>query len=285
MENIVEIKHLTKTYPGFQLNDVSMQIPAGTIMGFIGENGAGKSTTIRSILQLIHIDAGEIKVFGRDMKEYEKQNKEEIGVVLSDSMFPEAMNAVKIGKVLQQVYRNWDSQTYESYLTKFKLPVKKNIKELSTGMRMKLSIACALSHHPRLLILDEATSGLDPIIRDEILDVFLEFIGDGQHSILISSHITSDIEKAADYVTFIHEGKILLSEEKDILLEQYGVLHATPEQFASIQKTDYSGYRKSRFSIELLVKDREDIQRRFPEAIIDRATLEDIMLYTVKGEH
>lgn len=285
MENIVEIKHLTKTYPGFQLNDVSMQIPAGTIMGFIGENGAGKSTTIRSILQLIHIDAGEIKVFGRDMKEYEKQNKEEIGVVLSDSMFPEAMNAVKIGKVLQQVYRNWDSQTYESYLTKFKLPVKKNIKELSTGMRMKLSIACALSHHPRLLILDEATSGLDPIIRDEILDVFLEFIGDGEHSILISSHITSDIEKAADYVTFIHEGKILLSEEKDILLEQYGVLHATPEQFASIQKTDYSGYRKSRFSIELLVKDREDIQRRFPEAIIDRATLEDIMLYTVKGEH
>ena len=285
MENIVEIKHLTKTYPGFQLNDVSMQIPAGTIMGFIGENGAGKSTTIRSILQLIHIDAGEIEVFGRDMKEYEKQNKEEIGVVLSDSMFPEAMNAVKIGKVLQQVYRNWDPQTYESYLTKFKLPIKKNIKELSTGMRMKLSIACALSHHPRLLILDEATSGLDPIIRDEILDVFLEFIGDGEHSILISSHITSDIEKAADYVTFIHEGKILLSEEKDILLEKYGVLHATPEQFASIQKTDYSGYRKSRFSIEMLVKDREDIQRRFPEAIIDRATLEDIMLYTVKGEH
>lgn len=285
MENIVEIKHLTKTYPGFQLNDVSMKIPAGTIMGFIGENGAGKSTTIRSILQLIHTDAGEIKVFGRDMKEYEKQNKEEIGVVLSDSMFPEAMNAVKIGKVLQQVYRNWDPQTYESYLTKFKLPIKKNIKELSTGMRMKLSIACALSHHPRLLILDEATSGLDPIIRDEILDVFLEFIGDGEHSILISSHITSDIEKAADYVTFIHEGKILLSEEKDILLEQYGVLHATPEQFASIQKTDYSGYRKSRFSIEMLVKDREAIQRRFPEAIIDRATLEDIMLYTVKGEH
>lgn len=285
MENIVEIKHLTKTYPGFQLNDVSMQIPAGTIMGFIGENGAGKSTTIRSILQLIHTDAGEIKVFGRDMKEYEKQNKEEIGVVLSDSMFPEAMNAVKIGKVLQQVYRNWDPQTYESYLTKFKLPIKKNIKELSTGMRMKLSIACALSHHPRLLILDEATSGLDPIIRDEILDVFLEFIGDGEHSILISSHITSDIEKAADYVTFIHEGKILLSEEKDILLEQYGVLHATPEQFASIQKADYSGYRKSRFSIEMLVKDREAIQRRFPEAIIDRATLEDIMLYTVKGEH
>lgn len=285
MENILEIENITKTYPGFQLKDVSMRIPMGTIMGFIGENGAGKSTTIRSILQMTEIESGRIKIFGRDMKEYEKQNKEDIGVVLSDSMFPEAMNATKIGKVLQQIYRNWNHQDYLDYLKRFSLPENKDIKELSTGMKMKLSIACALSHHPKLLILDEATSGLDPIVRDEILDILLEFIADGERSILISSHITSDIEKAADYVTFIHGGKILLSEEKDIMLERYGVLHATPEIFAGIRREDYSGYRKSNYHIDVLVKDREDIQRRFPDAVIDRASLEDIMLYTVKGEH
>lgn len=283
MEYILEIKGLTKSYKDFQMKDISFSIPKGTIMGFIGENGAGKTTTIKAILRLIEIENGKIEVFGKDMVTFEKENKEQIGVVLADSMFPEAMYAKQIDRVMNTLYKQWDSTLFFKYIEHFSLPMKKTIKQFSKGMKMKLAIAIALSHHPKLLILDEATSGLDPIVRDEMLDIFLEFIEDGEKSVLISSHITSDIEKAADYVTFMHKGQILLSEEKDRILDSYGILKATPTMLDRITSCDYIGLRKSAFQIEVLVKNKDAIRKRFPDAIIDNATLEDIMLYTVKG--
>lgn len=284
MENILEIRNLTKTYPGFQLKNISLTIPKGTIMGFIGENGAGKTTTIKAILQLIQADSGSISVFGKDMKGHEKLNKEDIGVVLNGSLFPEGIKCKKIDGVLKNIYQNWDSPLYMQYLQRFSVPLDKQIKELSTGMKMKLSIAIALAHHPKLLILDEATSGLDPIVREEILDIFLEFIQDEEHSVFISSHITSDIEKVADYVTFLHNGSILLSEEKDVLLSNYGILKTTSATFATLSKSEYAGYRKNSYVIEVLVKDKADILRRYPNEVVDPASLEDILLYSVKGE-
>lgn len=284
MEPILKLQHVTKQYQDFVLSDINLEIPKGTIMGFIGENGAGKSTTIKAILNLISIDSGNIRIFDKDNIKYEKECKEDIGVVLSESMFPENMNMVKIDKVMNQIFKKWDSPLFFSYGNKFQLPNRKKIKEFSKGMKMKLAIACALSHHPKLLLLDEATSGLDPVIREEILDVFLDFIQDEEHSVFISSHITSDIEKIADYITFIHEGKILLSKAKDEMLDEYGILRATPEQFASLQKEDYISYRKSAYAIDVLVKNKEAMLRKMPAAVIDPANLEDILLYMVKGE-
>lgn len=282
MEAILECKELTKQYKTFTLDHVSFSLPKGSIMGLIGENGAGKTTTIKTILNMIEYQ-GSVTVFGKDMRQQERVLKEDIGVVLSDSTFPQEMTPLNIDKVLNDIYAHWDSTCFFHYCQVFGLPIKQKIKEYSRGMKMKVQIACALSHHPKLLLLDEATSGLDPVVRDEILDVFLDFIQDEEHSVLLSSHITSDIEKAADYVTFMHKGKILLSGEKDELLAYYGILRATPEQFAALRKEDYAGYRKSTYSMDVLIKDRQAIHRRFPEAIIDPATLEDILVYHVKG--
>lgn len=284
MENILEIKHMKKSYPGFQIKDLSLAIPKGVIMGFIGENGAGKTTSIKAILDMIHIDGGEITVFGKDASKDGKQIRHDIGVVLSESSFPENMNPMQIEHVLSSVYQTWDHAYYYELLQQFQLPKDKRIKNYSKGMRMKLNITMALAHHPKLLILDEATSGLDPIIRDEILDVFMDFIQDEEHSIFLSSHITSDIEKVADYVTFIHKGEIILSEQKDELLESYGILKTTPEIFATLKEDEYVAYRKSSYTLDVLVKHKDVISLKMPDAIIDPASLEDIMLFTVKGE-
>lgn len=284
MENILEIKHMKKSYPGFQIKDLSLQIPKGVIMGFIGENGAGKTTTIKAILDMIHIDGGEIFVFGKDVSKKGKEIRQEIGVVLSESTFPETLTPIQIEKVLSSMYATWDSAYFHQLLQRFQLPKDKRIKQYSKGMHMKLNITMALAHHPKLLILDEATSGLDPIIRDEILDVFMDFIQDEDHSIFLSSHITSDIEKVADYVTFIHKGEIILSEQKDELMESYGILKTTPEIFAKLKEDEYIAYRKSAYTLDVLVKNKDAIVSKLPEAIIDLASLEDIMLFTVKGE-
>lgn len=284
MQNILCINHMKKKYEGFQIKDLSLRIPKGVIMGFIGENGAGKTTTIKAILNMIHIDQGTISVFGKDSIRQGKEIREEVGVVLSESSFPENMNPTQINSVLSSVFTNWDETRFYELLAQFQLPKNKRIKEYSRGMHMKLGIAMALAHHPKLLILDEATSGLDPIVRDEILDVFLEFIQDEEHSIFLSSHITSDIEKVADYVTFIHKGDIVLSEAKDEILESYGILKTTPERFAMLSKEDYVSYRKTSYSLEALIKHKEDVLRIMPDAVIDPASLEDIMLFTVKGE-
>lgn len=283
MDEILNIQGISKTYTDFKLDRVSIRVPKGAIMGFIGENGAGKTTTIKAILNLIEPEEGDIFVFGRDMKAFEKENKEDIGVVLSESSFPENMNIDHIHKVMDHIYKRWDKDLFYEYVSTYQLPKQKRIKDFSKGMRMKLAIACALAHHPKLLILDEATSGLDPIVRDEILEEFMNFIQDEEHSILLSSHITSDIEKVADYITFIHNGKIILSEAKDELLESYGILKASEEQFAQLNRDDYVSYRKSSFSMDVMIKNREAIRRQFKNAVIDPASLEDIMLFTVKG--
>jgi ABC-2 type transport system ATP-binding protein len=280
MGNILEIKNLSKKYDDFALDNVNITLPKGSIMGFIGENGAGKSTTIKLILNLIHRDSGKISIFGWDNIEYENKIKEDIGVVFEENNLPENMTITDVSIVMRNIYKNWDSKVFNSFMKEFSLPVKKTIKEFSRGMKMKLSIAVALSHHAKLLILDEATSGLDPIIREEILDMFLEFIQDEEHSIFASSHIISDLEKVADYITFIHKGRILFSESKDNLLCKYGVLKCRASEFEIIDKSIVAGYRKSKFGVEALVL-KDKIKGKH---IIDHASIEDIMLFSIKGE-
>lgn len=285
MDNAIELKNVSKQYKDFALNDVSFTVPKGSIMGLIGENGAGKTTTIKLILNMIKKDAGSIRIFGADNIEHEREIKEQIGVVLDRLSFNDQLKLKEIAAIMRAIFsKSWDDQLFAEYVRNFKLPQDKKVKELSRGMGMKLSIAIALAHRPKLLILDEATSGLDPIVRSEILDVFLDFIQDEEHSILISSHITSDLEKVADYITFIHEGRVALSESKDKLLYEYGVLKCGEELFHALDQNDIAGYRKSSFGYEALVCDREKTTRKYEGAVIDSATLEDIMLFTVKGE-
>ena len=223
MEAALQVTDLTKTYPGFKLDRVSFTLPQGAVMGLIGENGAGKSTTIKAILDLIRKDDGTVTFWGRKLSD-SKQLKEDIGVVFEQGNFYETLTSTQIGSISAAAYTQWDQKVYEGYLTRFQLPKDKALKTFSKGMRTKLSIAVALSHHPKLLILDEATSGLDPVVREDILDVFWEFVQDERHSILMSSHITSDLEKIADYITFLHQGKLLFCKPKDELRYQYGVL-------------------------------------------------------------
>ena len=223
MKDILEVTNLNKKYSDFELKNINIKLPKGMIMGLIGENGAGKSTTIKSILNVINTDSGEIKIFEKDNRKYEKEIKEEIGVVLDDSFLSEYLNPNDINKIMKNIYKNWDEKLYFNYVEKFKLPKDKISKEYSSGMKMKLKIAVALSHHPKLLILDEPTSGLDPIARNEILDIFQDFIQDEENGILVSSHITSDLEHIADYITFISEGKIVFTKTRDELLDNYGI--------------------------------------------------------------
>lgn len=280
METVLELKNLSKQYDGFKLDNVDITLPKGSIMGFVGENGAGKSTAIKLIVNLIHRDGGEITVFGRDNIKYEKQIKEDIGVVLDESSFPDNMNAESVGKMMKHIYKNWDAGVFAGRLEAFALPPEKPVKDYSRGMKMKLAIAVALSHGAKLLILDEATSGLDPIVRDEILDIFMEFIQDEEHSIFLSSHIISDLEKIADYITFIHKGKILFSEQKDDLLYKYGVLKCTVEEYEAIDKTAVKGCRKNRFGVEALV-----VKQELPGGYtVDQAGIEDMMLFMIRGD-
>ncbi len=280
MDYNLEISNLSKTYPGFSLENINLQLPKGTIMGLIGENGAGKSTLIKSVLGLIQKDKGNIQLFGLDMNETNELTiKEQIGVVFDECHFPQTLTAKNINDSFSRIYKNWDSSLYFNYLEKFKVKNKKTIKDFSRGMKMKLSIAAALSHHPKLLILDEATSGLDPIVRNEILDVFFDFIQDEEHSILISSHITSDLEKICDYITFIQNGTIQFSRPKDELTEQFGVLKCGAADFKIIDKKDILGFRSSHFGYEVLIENRSSIQKKYSDFIIDAASLEDIMLF------
>ena len=280
--NMLEIKDLSKKYEQFQLQNVNLNLPKGAIMGFVGENGAGKTTTIKLILNMIQKDTGNIKVFGLDHIRNEMEIKEKIGVVLDEGFFYENFNSKQINKVMKQMYRNWNESTYTSYLKEFKLPQNKPIKEYSKGMKMKLSIAAALSHNPQLLILDEPTSGLDPIVRNEILDIFMNFIQDEEKAILFSSHITSDLDKIADYITFIHEGKIVFTKTKDELNE-YGVLKCGLSDAEKIDKKDQIGIRKNKFGCEILVENRGNMKVKYPSYPIDSTTIEEIMLFITRG--
>ncbi|MCI9406353.1 MAG: ABC transporter ATP-binding protein [Oscillospiraceae bacterium] len=281
MDAILRLSGLCKKYDGFSLDNVSFSLPYGCIMGFVGENGAGKSTTIKAILNLIRRDQGEIQVFGKDNIQEELEIKEQIGVVFDSLNLPEMIRPLDVGRMMKSVYRQWDSAKYTQYLAQFQLPAKKLVKDLSRGMKMKLAIAVALSHNAQLLLLDEATSGLDPIVRDEILDILLEFIQDESRGVLFSSHITGDLEKIADYVTFIHQGKILLSEPKDLLLEKYGVIQCTKEELAALDKSAVVGVRRHQFGVEALVEKKKISGAH----TVDKASIEDIMLFIVRGEH
>ena len=284
MEYAIKIDHLTKDYGSFVLQDVSLAVPGGTIMGLIGENGAGKSTTIKCILNLIHRDAGTITLLDKDNIAEEAAVKEDIGLVLDESLFHDSLRPRDVGKIMGKLYQNWDGGLFDSYLEKFSLSKDKLVKELSKGMKMKLSIAAALSHHPRLLILDEATSGLDPVVRDELLDEFLAFIQDEDHAILISSHITSDLEKVADYVTYLHKGRVAVQGAKDELLASYGRLACTRTDLAKVDRAFLAGVRENQFGCEALVKDRRAFRAAYPDLPVDPVSLEDIMVFTVKGE-
>jgi len=284
MQNILEIKNLSKSYPSFALKDVSFSVSCGSIVGFIGENGAGKTTTIKLILNEIRRDGGNIQIFGMDNIKDEREIKEQVGVVFDESYFHGEFKAGEISTILKHVYRSWDSDLFNHYLKQFKLRKDKIIKEYSKGMKMKLGIASALAHKPRLLILDEATSGLDPIVRSDILDIFLDFIQDETHSVLFSSHITSDLEKVADYVTFIHDGQIVFDRSKDDLMNCCGILKCGASDFSQIDKSDLARWRKNEFGYEALVTDQQRAKQSYPNLIIDKASIDEIMLFYIKGE-
>ena len=279
--NNILVRDLCKQFDEFLLDHVSFQVPKGRIVGFIGENGAGKSTTINLILDELKKDNGQIQIFG--MEHTISSVKEDIGVVFDECNFHDVLNVSDIEKILSGVYKSWDSRLYRQYLKKFKIPEKKQIGSFSKGMKMKLSIICAMAHKPKLLILDEATTGLDPVVRDEMLDLFLEFIQDEECSIFFSSHITSDIQKIADYVILIHQGKIIFEEQKDDLVYHFGIVKCGREKFASISPNDYIIHRITNVSVECLVRDKEAIKRKYKDIVVDNATLEDIMLFYIKG--
>lgn len=284
MDYILEVKDLEKKYKDFTLDKISFSIPSGTIVGLIGENGAGKSTTINAILNLIKKDGGDIKVLGKEMTDSDTGMRNEIGVVFDGNNFYETLTPVKVGNIMKKVYSNWDMGCFEDYLKRFQLPVSKEIKEFSKGMKMKFTIAVALSHNPRLLILDEATSGLDPIVRDEVLDIFLDFVQDESHAVLVSSHITSDLEKIADYITFIHKGKLIFSLSKDELIYNYGIIKCGREQFMKMDREDIITYRKKDYEYEILVSDKTRMVRKYKNCLMNDVTIDDIMLLYVKGE-
>lgn len=282
MNNALKISGLTKTYKDFMLDHVSFAVPCGSIVGLIGENGAGKSTTINAALGLIQKESGVVSILERES--LDQDIKEQIGVVFDGSNYPEILSPRKLNRVMKNIYQSWDEQTYISLLQQFSLPPDKRIKQFSKGMKMKLAISAALSHHSKLLILDEATSGLDPVVRDDILDMLLDFVQDEEHSILVSSHITSDLEKIADYIVFIHAGKVIFSRPKDELIEQYGILKCGAAQFDALDRSDIIVYRKLDYEWQVLISDREKLQRKYPKALIVPATIDEIMLLYVKGE-
>ncbi|MDD7373890.1 MAG: ABC transporter ATP-binding protein [Sarcina ventriculi] len=284
MEYAIEVRNLTKEYENFKLENASFNVGKGTIMGFIGENGAGKSTTIKAILNLIKKDNGLITVLGKEINRNENGIKNELGIVLNDGNFNEKLNVKAINKIMKNIYKRWDDDVFYKYIEKFNIDTSKKIEEFSKGMKMKLSIAIALSHKAKILILDEATSGLDPVARDEVLDILMEFIQNEENSILMSSHITSDLEKIADYITFIHNGEIIFSENKDKLIYDMGVVKCTEKQFKTIEVRDRMFYKKGIFNYEVLIDNRDEFSKKYPSLVINNSNLEEIMLFYIKGD-
>jgi ABC-2 type transport system ATP-binding protein len=285
MSNILDLKNVSKKYnnSSFALDNITFSLPYGSIMGYVGENGAGKTTTIGCILNTLSKDNGTIHLFGKEMNDKNPLLREDIGVVYDGDNFPSYLNAEKLANVMRELYKQWDDGLYDRQLANFKLNKKQKIKTYSKGMTMKLAIAVAIAHHPKLLVLDEATGGLDPIMREEILDIFLDFVQDENHSILLSSHITSDLEKVADYITIIHDGKIILSARKDDLIYRYAVMRCTAEQFSKLNRSDMLAHRNKDYQIDVLVPDKNTAARKFKGVVIDTVSIDEIMLLLVKG--
>lgn len=280
--NAIEIKNLSKRYPGFTLGNINLLVPTGSIVGLVGENGAGKSTTISLIMNSIRRDDGQVFVLGKDntTKDFDDV-KQDVGVVLDEAYFPTVFTVKNVNKVMENIYSNWDSNCFFELITKFSLPLTIPFKDFSRGMKMKLSIAVAMSHNAKLLILDEATGGLDPIVRDEILDLLNEYTRSDENSILMSSHIVSDLEKICDYIAFIHKGKLVLFEETGELIANYGIIHCKKSEVDDIPEKAVIGVRESKYDVSVLVK-RELVSSSAFE--IDRASIEDVILYMVRGE-
>jgi ABC-2 type transport system ATP-binding protein len=282
--NAIEISNLTKKFDGFTLNSLNMSVPKGSIMGFIGQNGSGKTTTIKLLLNILHRNSGNIKIFGMDNTLNEKEIKENISVVFDELPFHDELNPTQINTILRNIYKEWNSETYKSYLDRFSLPQKKKLGKFSKGMKMKLQIATALSHNAKLLIMDEATTGLDPVVRSEILDIFLEFLQEEDHTIFMSSHITSDLEKIADSITFIDKGELLISGYKDDILENHGVMKCSKNDYKNIDIEDVVSVRTNEFNIDVMVKDKALCRKKYSGLIMDNTTLEEIMLFYIKNK-
>ncbi len=276
--NALEIKNLSKSFPGFKLDNLNLTLPSGCIMGLIGENGAGKSTAIKLILDMLHKDSGTIKILGRENQDNIYLTKEEIGVVMDEVGIPECLNAKQVGKIMSYTFRNWNDEEYANYLKKLSIPADKPFKDFSRGMKMKLGIAIAMSHESKLLLLDEATSGLDPVVRDEVVEMLSEFTRDENHSILISSHIVSDLEKLCDYVAFLHKGKLLLCEEKDRLLGEYGIIHCTAEQLSELDSKAVKHKKETPYGVEAIV-----LRDNIPSNIkISPISIEELFIFMVR---
>ena len=276
--NALEIRNLTKSYPDFTLDNLNLTLPGGCILGLIGENGAGKSTTIKLILDMIRKDSGTVTILGRDIADHAERIKEDIGVVLDEAGIPECLTVTQVGKVMKHTFRNWDEAEYSRLIRKLGLPDKKPFKDFSRGMKMKLAIAVAMSHNSKLLILDEATSGLDPVVRDEVVEMFSDFTRDENHSVLISSHIVSDLEKLCDYVAFLHKGKLMLCEEKDRLLEEYGLLHCTSEELRQLPAEAVRYVKENPYGAEAMVR-----RSAVPDGMsVSPISIEELFVFMVK---
>lgn len=286
MENAIRVDHLSKEYPGFALRDLSFSVPRGSIVGLIGENGAGKTTTLHAILGLIPFSQGKVELLGQPYHPGNPKHRRRIGVVFDEGGFPPHLSCAAVGRMLGLLYRDlWDGAAFTDYCRRFELPQNKEVRNLSRGMKAKLSIAAALSHHPELLILDEPTGGLDPIVREEILDLFSEFIQDERNSILFSTHITTDLERIADEILFLHKGQLVFSGSKDALIYEHAVARCTSAQFAQLLPEEYLRRRSlPGGGEELLVREPEQFARRHPGMVLDRASIDEIMLFYVKGE-
>ena len=284
MENNIEVNNLSKKYDGFELKNINFAVPKGSIVGFVGENGAGKTTTIKSILNITNAN-GNIKILGKDIKQHEKEIKQNIGVVLDDSFLSDYLTAKQINSIMKDIYKEWNESKSINYLKQFNLPTNKLLKDYSSGMKMKLKIATAISHNPKLLILDEPTSGLDPVVRNEILDIFRSYIEEDEtRSIFISTHITTDLEHISDYIVFIEKGEIIFNIPTAELLENYGIIKCSKEEFLNIDKQDYIRFKKEKYQYEVLTDNKENIIRKYNITTIDKPSIEDIMLLYVKGE-
>ncbi len=284
MEYNLEVIELEKKYKDFHLNHINIKLPKGKIIGFIGENGSGKTTTIKAILNLISYDKGNIKIFGKNNKELTKFDREKIGVVLDDSFFSPILNVNDINKLMKKFYQNWNEKYFYDTIKEFKIPCNKPLKEFSSGMKMKIKVLCALAHEPKLLILDEPTNGLDPIFRYEIIDLFNKFVSNKENSILMTTHITSDLEHLADEVIFINDGNIILDISKKKIDEEYGIIEILLKDLAKIKKEDYLKCLKYKNTNFLLVRSRDEFKKKYPKIESRKPTLEEIMLLLVKGE-
>ena len=284
MSDAIQVKGLQKNYKNFTLQNVSFSLPQGQVMGFVGENGAGKTTTIKAIMEIIKRDAGDVLLMGQPMAGNEKALKEQIGVVLAEGQFHDVLTLGGIRSILKNVYTTWDDALFDKLVKQFSLPEKKPFKDFSTGTKRKTALAAALSHHPKLLILDEPTSGLDPVVREELLDLFLEFMQTDDHAILFSSHITSDLDRIADSITFLHQGQIVFSRDREDLTEKMGIVKCGQALFGTLDKSRLLRLRKSAFGLEALTDDRAFYAERYPELMTQPATTEEIMLFYVRGE-